>query len=133
MSGLPDLVARPLWLLLGWTMASLAVYLSLTPAPVELPVGHGDRIGHVLAYATLMSWFANLYESPAQRMKFAIGFIALGVSLEFLQRWAGYRSFEAADMAANAIGVAAGWILAPPRLSNYLRWLESLHSGSYKS
>lgn len=133
MSDLPGLRVRPLWLLLGWTIVFLIVYLSLTPASVELPMGQGDKIGHVLAYATLMSWFANLYEASAQRLKLAIGFIARGVSLEFLQRWTGYRAFEVADMVADAIGVVAGWILAPPRLSNYLRWLERLHSGKCKS
>ena len=133
MSGLPGLRARPLWLLLGWTMVFLIVYLSLTPAPVELPLGQGDKIGHVLAYATLMSWFANLYEASVRRLTLALGFVALGVSLEFLQRWTGYRSFEVADMVAGAIGVAAGWILAPPRLSNYSRWLEKFRPDQYKS
>ena len=87
MSESPGVRVQPLWLLLGWTLVLLLIYLSLTPAPVELPMGQGDKIGHVLAYATLMSWFANVYEASAQRMKFAVGFMALGVSLEFLQRW----------------------------------------------
>jgi len=96
-------------------------------------MGRGDKVEHVLAYATLMSWFANVYEVSVERMKFAIGFIALGVSLEFLQRWTGYRSFEVADMAADAIGMAAGWVLAPPRLPNYLHWLEKFHPDQSKS
>lgn len=100
MSELPGLRARQLWLLLGWTLVLLVIYLLLTPAPVELPMEQGDKIAHVLAYATLMSWSANVYEASAQRMKFAVGFITLGVSLEFLQRWTGYRSFELADMIA---------------------------------
>ena len=134
MRELPGLRARPLWLLLGGALVLLVVYLSLTPAPVELPGGQGDKVEHVLAYAVLMSWFANVYEAPVQRAKLAIAFIAIGVSLEFLQRWTGYRSFEVADMAADAIGVSAGWILAPPRLPNYLHWLEKkAHPGKYKS
>lgn len=102
------------------------IYHSLTSDPVQLPVAHGDKFGHVLAYASLMSWFANLYQVSVRRVHFAIGFIALGISLEFVQRWTGYRSFEVADMAASAAGVAVGWVFAPPRIPNYLHGIEKL-------
>ena len=59
-------------------------------------------------------------------MQFAIGFIALGIALEFVQRWTGYRSFEVADMAADAAGVAVGWLIAPPRIPNYLQGMGKL-------
>jgi hypothetical protein len=36
----------------------------------------------------------------------------LGIALEFVQRGLGYRSFEIADMVADAVGVAAGYGLA---------------------
>jgi hypothetical protein len=36
-------------------------------------------------------------------------------------------------MVADAIGVAAGWVFAPPRLPNYLHWLEKFHPDKYKS
>ena len=104
----------------------LVIYLSLTPDPVQLKVPHGDKLGHVLAYAALMSWFANLYEVSVRRMQFAIGLIALGISLEFVQRWTGYRSFEVADMIASAAGVAVGWVYASPRIPNYLHWMGKL-------
>ena len=115
---------RRFWLLLGWLLVLFVIYLSLTPNPIEIPGSQGDKFGHVIAYATLMSWFANLYEFPARRAQFAVGFIALGVALEFAQRWTGYRSFELADMAADAAGVTAGWLLAPPRVPNYLYCIE---------
>jgi len=117
---------RRFWLLLGWLLVLLIIYLSLTPHPVQVPVEQGDKLGHVVAYATLMSWFANLYEGSVRRRQFAIGFIALGIALEFVQGWTGYRTFEVADMAADTIGVAAGWIVAPPRIPNYLRGMELL-------
>ena len=117
---------RRFWLLLGWMLVFFVIYLSLTPEPVQVPMEQGDKFGHVLAYAALMSWFANLYNGSARRMQFAIGFIALGVALEFVQRWTGYRSFELADMAADAAGVAAGWVFAPPRIPNYLHATEKL-------
>jgi VanZ family protein len=118
------LVFRRYWQAAGWALVLLIVYLSLTPHPVQVPVEQGDKFEHVFAYGALMSWFANLYEQPARRVRYAAGFIALGIGLEFVQRLTGYRSFEVADMAADAVGVAAGWLCAPPRMPNYLRWVE---------
>jgi glycopeptide antibiotics resistance protein len=37
-----------------------------------------------------------------------IGFIAMGVGLEFLQGELGYRTLDFADMVANALGVLFG-------------------------
>lgn len=121
-----DLQHRRLWLIMGWTLVLLVVYLSLTPDPIRVPVEEGDKVGHVLAYGTLMIWFANLYPSTVARVAFALGFVAAGVALEFVQRWTGYRSFEVADMIADAAGVAAGWVIAFPRLPNFFRGLESI-------
>ena len=117
---------RRFWLFLGWMLILLVVYLSLTPNPIEVPVEQGDKIGHVLAYGTLMIWFANLCKSPAKRSAFALGFVATGVALEFAQGWTGYRNFELADMVADATGVAVGWVLASPRLPNFFGGLESI-------
>jgi len=115
-----ELRIRRVWLFVGWMLVLIVIYLSLTPAPVQLPVEQGDKFSHVFAYFTLMSWFANLYPDRARRTRFAIGFVALGIVLEFLQQWTGFRSFEVTDMAAGAVGVALGWLLAPPRIPNYL-------------
>jgi len=123
---IPASKLRRAWLILGWTLVALVIYLSLTPAPIQVPMELGDKYEHVLAYAALMFWFANLYERTARRVALAIGFVAMGITLEFVQRWSGYRSFEIADMAAGAAGVAAGWIIAPPRAPNCLALIERL-------
>lgn len=120
----PALRLRPLWLVAGWMLVLLVIYLSLAPSPPPLTKNQGDKLEHILAYAALMSWFVNLYAEMTPRMRIAAGLIALGVGLEFVQRWSGYRTFEVADMAADAVGVAAGWLSAPPRLPNYLRAIE---------
>jgi len=125
-----ELKARRLWLTVGWMLVLLVIYLSLTPAPLEVPIEQGDKLSHMVAYLTLTSWFANLYECPAQRVGFALGFAVLGVGLEFLQGWTEYRSSEGADMVASSTGVAVGWVLAPPRLPHYLFAAERLWRGS---
>lgn len=117
---------RHSWLVLGWLLVFLVIFLSLTPAPLRTDMDHADKLSHVLAYAVLMLWFAQPYETARQRILLAIGFVGMGVALEFLQRWTGYRSFEVADMAASTAGVAAGWMFAPPRLPNGLRATEKI-------
>ena len=82
------------------------------PAQAILDVDHGDKAGHLAAYGLLMFWFAQLYIARASRMAHAAVFVAMGVGLEFLQGALGYRSYDIADMGANAIGVALGWAAA---------------------
>jgi len=55
-----------------------------------------------------MFWFAFLYRRTPTRLAYAVGFVAMGVAIEFIQPYTG-RNFELADMAADAIGVALGW------------------------
>jgi len=116
---------RQLWLVVGWLLVLLVIYLSLAPIAIEVPVDEGDKFGHVAAYAALMFWFANFFVTLSRRSMLAIGFVALGIALEFVQGWTGYRTFEVADMAADALGVAVGWVLAPPRLPNFLQRIEN--------
>lgn len=120
------LMLRPYWLAAGWALLLGIIYLSLTPDPVQLNVEQGDKYGHVFAYALLMSWFANIYAGAFRRLQFGLGFIAVGIALEFIQGWTAYRTFEFADMAADAAGVAAGWLCAWPRIPNYLLSTERL-------
>jgi VanZ family protein len=75
----------------------------------QLNVEHIDKLEHVVAYGALMFWFAFLYRGARARIGYALLWIAMGVGLEFAQRATGYRSFELADMAADMLGVLAGW------------------------
>ena len=59
-----------------------------------------------------MFWFCFLYGKSGVRLRYAAGFIAMGIALEFIQRWLGYRTSEVLDMAANSLGVALGWAAA---------------------
>ena len=98
-------------LALGWAWVAAVIYLSLTPAPPRIDLEGGDKLGHFFAYAAMTYWFCQFYFHKA-RLAYALGFVAMGIALEFAQRATGYRGFELADMAANALGVAAGWALA---------------------
>jgi len=96
----------------GWLYAAALVGLSLIPSPPDLGVEGGDKLEHFIAYALLMAWFGWLYTSRIERIGYAALWIAMGIAIEFAQRETGYRSFELADMAADALGVAAGAALA---------------------
>ena len=124
-----DAILRRLWLGVAWFGVGLIIFLSLTPSPPDIDLGKfSDKYEHIAAYAVLMLWFSQIYVPSAQRRWTALLLVALGVSLEFVQRATGYRTFEVADMVAGASGVCLGWLLAPPRLPNWLMLAQSLLS-----
>jgi VanZ family protein len=97
---------------MGWALAAAIVWLSLTPAPPTIDLEEGDKLGHFLAYGSLMLWFCLLYPRRPARIAYALGWTAMGVGLEFIQGQLGYRTYEVYDMYANALGVLIGWALA---------------------
>jgi VanZ family protein len=111
---------RRAWLGLGWLGVAGVVVLSLLPSPPLLPVEHGDKFSHVTMYALLMWWFAQAWLHRERRAFTAVTLLALGVAIEFVQGWTGFRDFSVADMVADALGIALGWLLAPPRTPNVL-------------
>jgi len=98
-------------LALGWAWVALIVYLSVMPSPPQIPVEGGDKAGHFGLYFVAALLFSILHRTSTAVLH-GLGLVALGIALEFVQRWLGYRSFEIADMVADAIGVAAGFGLA---------------------
>jgi len=119
---------RRVWRAVGVGLVALVIWLSLTPQPIEIPVENGDKLGHVAAYATLMFWFAQLDTRHRMRLAYAIGFVMLGVALEFAQRLTDYRTFEVADMAADAVGVLFAWVASPPRGPDVIGFVERVLS-----
>jgi VanZ family protein len=101
---------RRVGLALGWAWVAIVVYLSLTPAPPQVGIEGSDKAGHLFAYALLAFWFCLFYPDRRARLFYMTGFVGMGIALEFVQGALGYRSFELADMAANTLGVASGWL-----------------------
>jgi VanZ family protein len=118
---------RRIWLVLGWGMVFSVVVLSLVPLDVDVPKG-GDKVAHFIAYGSLSFWFGMLFAGRARQLGIAIAFAAMGVAIEFLQGLTDYRTFEVADMVANAIGAVLGWGLAQTPLGSALGWAERLIS-----
>ncbi|PIV89210.1 MAG: VanZ family protein [Hydrogenophilales bacterium CG17_big_fil_post_rev_8_21_14_2_50_63_12] len=108
------------WLSLGWSLVLGVIYLSLTPNPPSTDaVYFGDKIGHFLAYATLMSWWSQL---DSRHCRIALLFVLMGLALEIAQSFTDYRQGDLFDMAANSLGVGMGW------LSTWLKpdWLHGV-------
>jgi VanZ family protein len=124
-----------IWLTLGWLLILVVVFLSLWPEPPQpLEFEQSDKFAHVIAYLTLMLWFANIYPLSSQRLLLCVAFIAMGILLEFLQNMSEYRTFSYVDMIADAFGVLLGLLLAKTPLSTYLfrldNWLVRLSAKS---
>jgi hypothetical protein len=114
-AGLPHALTQA-WRVVGWVGVAALIVLSLVPEPPSFTeFQQEDKIGHVLAYAAIMLWFAQVNLSRGSRTLNALGLLALGVALEFVQGWTGERTFSLGDMGADAIGIALGWLAAPPR------------------
>lgn len=104
---------KKLWLALGWTYLGLIFYLCLIPNPPQVAeFEQSDKLKHLGAYGLLMAWFGQIYSPLKIRLAYALLFCGVGVGIEFLQRWGGVRTFEVADMAANAAGVVLGLIFS---------------------
>jgi VanZ family protein len=113
-----------LWISLGWILIAIIVYLSLAKVTINIPAENGDKYGHIAAYAAVMFWFMQIYEGTRSRLTVALSLLALGIGLEFVQAWTGYRSYERADMVADALGIAIGWVVAPPRTFHLLERID---------
>lgn len=93
-----------------WAAASLAIaWTSLLP-PDDLPSGFGlsDKLLHLLGYAVL----GVLAVLSGLRWPWAItAVVGFGLVMEAAQGLLGYRSFEWADLGADAIGAVAGAVI----------------------
>lgn len=110
-----------LWAFIGWTLIATVIFLSLIPSPPDvLDFASSDKLEHLFAYSVLMGWAGQLYVSMRQQILWAVGLCLMGIALEFVQGWGGYRFFDVADMGANTLGVLLGWWLTRAVFAGFL-------------
>jgi VanZ family protein len=115
-----------LWLTIGFLLVGVVCFLSLTPSPPDLgDFPASDKIGHFIAYSTIMLWFGFIYLHGKRYVRVGLTFIVMGIALELIQGMLDYRSFSYLDMVANACGVMIGWFLARTSLANALVCVEN--------
>ncbi len=114
-----------LWLGIGLAMVATVFVLSIVSVPSAVKSFMvQDKVMHMVAYATLMGWFAQIYRHDLTRLVLVLGFIAMGIGIEFLQGMTATRHFEVIDMVANTSGVVLAWALAYTWVGEVLPWLE---------
>jgi VanZ family protein len=96
-----------------WVLAILTVIIGSVLPSDSSPIQALDRLQisdkfeHVAAYLVL-ALLPALHEKRRFVLLSAVGAIALGVGLEYVQLYSGWRDFEFADAIADAIGVCVG-------------------------
>jgi len=117
---------RPLWETVGLAMVGVIVVLSLVPAQmVPAAGGLNDKVGHALSYSLAMGWYAQVRATAGGRAGWAIALSVLGGLLEVLQGQTETRHFEWADILADWVGVAAGWMLSVRLCPDALHQLDA--------
>ena len=126
----PDLKYRYFWLLVGYAIIALVVYLSLTSKPIDLYMGfkNQDKLYHAAAYFALMFWFSQIYHRNVQRAQLIVAFVFLGILLEFLQGLTPHRDPDIADAMADMAGVLLGYVVTRRRLRFLLAKVENIFS-----
>ncbi len=111
---------RKAWLALGIVWLLAVWVLSLMPVP-PLAQEVNDKIEHAATYALLMLWWGQLGYRP---LRVGLALIVMGIAIEFAQALTPYRSFDAHDMLANALGVSVASLMLLSPLSRVLLVLE---------
>ena len=100
------------WRALFVVLVATVCWLALTPAPPpDLSTGW-DKLNHTLAFASLA--FTGRLGLATKRAPWwlPVTLLLFGGLIELLQLAVPGRSSEWADLLADAIGLAAGWVLA---------------------
>jgi VanZ family protein len=108
----------------------VVVMMAIPPPQVELAVDHADKWVHVLTFAALGAWSAQLYPPSTALAWRGAGLLAFAASTELMQVIIPFRSGDWGDLMADAAGLAMGLSLAFGRGGRALLGLERLLLGS---
>lgn len=115
-----------LWRALGWLMLVGLVVIMAMPTPaVDINLKRPDLYIHVLVFALLGGWTAQIYRRAAPLLWRGLGLIAFGMSTEVMQALIPWRSADWDDVLANSLGVALGLAIAPTPLGRIVQRIES--------
>jgi len=118
---------KRLWLACGLLLISGVTYASVVSVPAQVSgLLVNDKLTHVVVYACLMGWFAQIFRHDLTRLIFVVLLCGLGIGIEFLQAATPTRQFEVLDMVANTSGVVLAWALAYTWVGSVLWRFESL-------
>jgi VanZ family protein len=116
------------WLAGGIGLVALVLYLTLTPADVQISQ-FSDKFGHFSAFAVLMAWFCGVFELR-WAWSVALALLAFGILIELMQGLTTYRSAELADAGFDFMGILFGWGLAAVGCSRWAVTVEKWLPGT---
>lgn len=100
-----------LWAGLGWMLVIGVIVGSLMPGSSIPSLLSSDKLLHTGTYCLLMVWFSGMYRRGLYPV-IALLLLLFGIALDLLQATTRTRSFELYDIAADAAGIAIGYVLA---------------------
>ena len=95
--------------LLFYLYILLVFILSIYPFDKSIDTGN-DKINHIAAYTIYSILFISAFGDKNKKLMLLTGLV-YGTSIEFIQYFLPYRSFELLDIAANAAGLFLGLFL----------------------
>lgn len=101
---------KRLWRIGGWLGVALTLVLSLIPPTMGEDSSQIDKLAHLLGYAILMFWWAQLVVQ--RRWALAVAVVTFGIAIEGLQGLTPDRLPDPLDALANTGGVLLGWLAA---------------------
>ena len=108
---------------MGFLLVALVIVASVVPhLPEVTDFQGGDKLTHFMAYAVMTLWFCLIYNGKRARWLIGLGFVIMGIGIEYVQLLSGYRTFEYADMGANTAGVLSALIFTRTRLAKNLAY-----------
>ncbi len=120
-----------LWQSIGYAMMLIVLISMIMPTPqLELQVNYADKWVHVLVFAALGAWAAQIYTPSPALWRAGIGLVAFGASTELIQALIPWRSGDILDFLADSVGVGLGLAIAPTMLGRSVQRFESLVTGS---
>lgn len=109
----------------------LVLTLSLVPNAMlrEVDVIGNDKVGHALAYFTLMAFAVQLRDARSDWTQAAFWLLLMGIVIEWLQHQSGLRRADIRDVYANACGIVLGALTALTPARAWLFALDQRFSG----
>lgn len=105
--------SRGVWRLLLATGLATASWLAFSPVDAPEGIEHLDKVRHLMAFASLALAASFSWSATRRSTVFiAAGLMAYGLFIELVQTQLPTRSGSGADWLADAVGVAAGMLLA---------------------
>ena len=115
------------WQVAGFLLLLLVLIAALVPNlpfhDLSMQFRISDKVMHIAAFTFLAAWFSGQYEKKSY-WRIALGLIAFGLLIEVVQNTISYRTSEWMDLVGDAVGIAAGLIIAVLGVGGWSRRVE---------